>query len=493
MKFSIEDLLAALPPYRDEWITITGRQSVKDIIVEVLNSHREFAPYYDDIALFFDGDTVEDIANNLYDFLKQNIRYHEEKEENQTTATPSGILTRREGDCKHYSTFAGGILDAINRLTGKNIKWNYRFASYDPFNKNPHHVFIVVNDHGREIWIDPTPGSEINEPLWQIDKKINFSPMALRRNIAGVNIGRAAEDVVYVEDRLPLYPNEEPAPIVVEMLEEQNADDEVTPQLEAAITVLLNWGIMNENGEISDKVLNDLAPKLSPEQFEEVTNARHVLFSELEKSATVGSFFSTLWRGVKKVTLAIPRNAYLSLVAINAFGFATKLHNAVYNPDGTFFQPGQQMLYDRWNKFGGDWHNLRLAIDAGAKKKAILGAAQFNGLAGRKTIGFGPLIAPAAATAAAWYTIAATLIVALTPLIKQILLSKHQAGMLSPDIDPNTGLPRGVNPGQPLPQQGNFLDNIMNWIKDNPIPAAVGAGAIIYLVTQDKKKKGGAA
>ncbi len=489
-KCTIENLLAALPAYRDEWITITGRQSVGDIIAEVLNAHREFSPYYENIALFFDGETVEDIANNLYNFLKKNIRYSEEKEEDQTTAIPSGILTRGYGDCKHYSSFAGGVLDALNRLTGKKIKWSYRFASYDPFNKNPHHVFIVIEDRGGEIWIDPTPGSETHEPVWQVDKKIKFSNMALRRNIAGLNVGRIGEDIVFVEDRLPLYPNEEPAPIVVEILEEQNADDEVTPELQAAIELLLSYGIMNENGEISDKKLQEIAPQLNATQFDELSHARHVLFTELDKSVTIGSFFSTLWRGVKKVTLALPRNAYLSLVAINAFGFATKLRNAIYNPDGTFFQPGQQMLYDRWNKFGGDWHNLRLAIDAGSKKKALLGAIDFDQRAGKKSIGFGPIAAPAAATAAAWYTIAATLIVALTPLIKDILIRKQQAGQLPPGIDPNTGLPYGSNPAQPLPGDENFLDKIMNWIKDNPIPAALGAGAVIYLVTQKKKKRG---
>ena len=179
-----EKLLGSLPEYRDEWLLIHPDQTVKDIIKEVLQAHEDFAPYYDKIALYFDCDTTKQICKTLFNFCKDNIRYHEETEEDQTTALPTGILIRGHGDCKHYAGFCGGVLDALNRATGKKIDWKYRFASYDIFDKTPHHVFIVVNDDGKEIWIDPTPGSEIRTPAYQADKKI--STMALHRNIAGL-------------------------------------------------------------------------------------------------------------------------------------------------------------------------------------------------------------------------------------------------------------------------------------------------------------------
>lgn len=187
MTASVETLLERLPPYRDEWVLIHPAQSVKDIIREALEAHKEFAPYYDNIALFFDADTIEEIAENLYNFCKANIRYQEETEDEQTTALPSGILTRRVGDCKHYSGFSAGVLDALTRLTDKKINWCYRFASYDILKQTPHHVFVVVKDGDDEIWIDPTPGADVNIPVWQIDKKIKAKTMALHRNIAGVD------------------------------------------------------------------------------------------------------------------------------------------------------------------------------------------------------------------------------------------------------------------------------------------------------------------
>lgn len=78
------------------------------------------------------------------------------------------------------------MLDALNRLTTRKIDWCYRFASYHVLSSTPHHVFIVVNDEGREIWIDPTPGAKTSVPVWQIDKKTKIDNMALARNISGV-------------------------------------------------------------------------------------------------------------------------------------------------------------------------------------------------------------------------------------------------------------------------------------------------------------------
>lgn len=182
-----ETLLRKLPQYRDEWITITPDQNVHDIIDEILDAHKEFAPYYDKIALYFDADTIGGICDNLYNFCKENISYHEEMAEDQTTALPAGILTRGYGDCKHYASFCGGILGALNR-NGENIDWNYRFASYRLLDSSPHHVFIVVHDKERnkEIWIDPTPGANQMTPYWQLDEKIKLPSMALNRNIAGI-------------------------------------------------------------------------------------------------------------------------------------------------------------------------------------------------------------------------------------------------------------------------------------------------------------------
>src|SRR5438132_726564 len=107
-----EKLLSVLPPYRDEWIVVKDDQDVKDIIKCVLEYHKKFAGDYDKIVEYFYDEDEKQFCKNIYDFLKSNIRYKEEGDEDQTTALPGGYLTRGVGDCKHYSGFAAGIIDA---------------------------------------------------------------------------------------------------------------------------------------------------------------------------------------------------------------------------------------------------------------------------------------------------------------------------------------------------------------------------------------------
>jgi hypothetical protein len=470
---TVEKLLGELPPYQDQWVVIHPNQTVKDIIAEVLAAHREFAGYYDAIALYFDGKTVEDICNNLYDFLKENIHYCEEKEEAQTTALPTGILTRRQGDCKHYAEFSAGVLNALNRLTDAGINWCYRFASYTSC-KTPGHVFVVVKgSDGSEIWIDPTPGADRVSPVWYIDKKINVSEMALLRNVSGV--GLLPDQEIQIEVGLPTTENQVLSDARIQALQDEEADQEITPELEAAIRVLIQFNVMNDKGEVNDYLLQSLAGTIDFDQFEELAHARNILQEYITRQA-LGNIFSTIWRGVKKVTMAVPRNAYLSLVALNVFGLGTKLYHAIFNADGSYFQPNQDNLYNKWHSFGGDWHSLLIAIKSGFKKHAILGSVDCMECV--ETIGVAPAIP-------VWVAAATAIIAALTPLIKDMINKKAAAGQLDPGINPATGLPYGVDPNG----GGGGGGGIMAWIQANPIPVALAAAGGVYYFTQPKNKR----
>jgi hypothetical protein len=108
----------------------------------------------------FNGRTLHSIGKKLYDYLLKNTHYIVEPDSYQTLRSPAAILElgskKNVGlDCKSYSLFIGGILDALQRKTGRYINWCYRFASYKPFSKLPHHVFVVINpDSNNEIWVD---------------------------------------------------------------------------------------------------------------------------------------------------------------------------------------------------------------------------------------------------------------------------------------------------------------------------------------------------
>ncbi len=225
MYVSRDMLLAELPPITDEYIVIADKQVVKDIMKELLEAYPVFAKFYDRIGMFFEGETLWDTCNNLYNFCIQNLRYSEESEDWQTSALPTGILTRGYCDCKGYASFIGGCLGAIERATGEPIPWQFCFASYKEKQKTPYHVFIVVHSSDGPIWIDPTPGANDMEPKHAYCQKPAETIGAIRQvvNASGEiefeTIGAASDSSLNVPpSAIPLptgYPAGIPSPYVV--------------------------------------------------------------------------------------------------------------------------------------------------------------------------------------------------------------------------------------------------------------------------------------
>lgn len=172
-------ILSKLSPYTNNKSVLIQNQTVGDIKKGLIQWHKKYQSEYDKIAPFFKGDSVEQSARNVYDFLKSNVRYNIESENEQTLRSPSAIIApgRTVGaDCKNYALFSAGVLDSISRNGDKKFSLSLRFASYDLFSSIPKHVFTVINpgtDH--EIWVDPVLSyfNEKKEPTFYSDKKIN--------------------------------------------------------------------------------------------------------------------------------------------------------------------------------------------------------------------------------------------------------------------------------------------------------------------------------
>ena len=429
-------LLSSLPGYQGNRQLLNKRQTVRDIMRELIKAHKEFAPDYDKICLQFNRDNVKDICSALSRFLKANITYSMEPDSSQTVKSPAAILNHKAGDCKHYASFAGGILDGLNR-TGKNIDWCYRFASYSFFTPEPEHIFVVVKNNGKEIWIDPTPGAKDQIPVWQIDKKVKaVNKMALYK-ISGTE-----------SNNLNSYP-------ISDLLD--SIDYQLNPQLYLSIMLLLKYGILNTDAKVNDKHLANLQTKVTPDIYQQLIDARICL-----QNNAIGGFFSTIWRGVKKVTLAIPRAAFLSLVAINAFGYARKLYDSLFNKDGTYTSFKEKIKTLWQDRLGGDWTKLENTIKNGHTKKAILG------------------VAPAIP---AWVVTATACIAAIMPLVNAFLKTKQETLPVYEDynIDPLTGLPYG-QPGIDT----TAANDPLNFIKQNPV-LIIGGAAALYLFTRKKR------
>jgi len=146
-------LMGRLAPFQNKREMLAADQSTGDIIAAILEAHRRHAQDYSKISSFFTAGSKKETARKIFNFLKKNVRYVIEPGSKQTVKSPAAILATGYGDCKHYSLFAGGVLQNLG------IPFAYRFASYKVFDKQPQHVFVVVNPGtSNEIWIDPVVG-----------------------------------------------------------------------------------------------------------------------------------------------------------------------------------------------------------------------------------------------------------------------------------------------------------------------------------------------
>jgi hypothetical protein len=183
-----KQLLEKLPRYNGSIGILKYDQTTDDIITNMLNVHNEYKKDYDKIFPYFIGTDLYQTCFNIYDFLKRNVIYKIEPSEKQTLKSPSAIIAQGYGDCKQYSQFIGGILDAISR-NKNNINWCYRFASYND-EKQLQHVFVVAKDKtGKEIWIDPVLNTfdKKKKYTYKEDKK----PMALYKISGFTNVSKA--------------------------------------------------------------------------------------------------------------------------------------------------------------------------------------------------------------------------------------------------------------------------------------------------------------
>lgn len=175
-------LLSKLSPYVGNAKIVKYDQVTDDIINSLVKRHNVDAKDYDKIYKYFWDGNVETTSKKLFDFIKKNIKYDIETGSRQTLKTPSAILVTGKADCKQYSQFIAGVLDAIKRNEKIDINWVYRFASYNSQNAIQH-VFVVVKLGSREIWIDPVLDAfnKKKEYTHKIDKK----PMAIYQ-ISGI-------------------------------------------------------------------------------------------------------------------------------------------------------------------------------------------------------------------------------------------------------------------------------------------------------------------
>lgn len=185
---SNNELLAQLKPFKNEELLIVDDHNVGDIISAILQTHKEYAEQYDHIYMYFVGSTPTETAENVFKYLKANVKYNIEPENTQTVKSPAAIIaTGRSGsDCKNYALFINGVLDAYRRNELEDFNLIYRFASYEPGDQTPQHVFSVMVINGNEVWIDPVLSyfNQKKQPSSYKDKKVKNMALV---GLSGIN------------------------------------------------------------------------------------------------------------------------------------------------------------------------------------------------------------------------------------------------------------------------------------------------------------------
>jgi hypothetical protein len=182
-----QDLLDEMSDMPDEpTVMLVNRQVVKDIIRYMPKKLEDFRPYYDRIYAFFDADTIEDIGEGVFDFLKDQLFYVEEDDNAQWLCSPKELLERGESDCKGYALFTGGVIDALNRNSGRGeIPWCFRFVPSAILGTSIGHVFVVLDPGGKEVWVDPVLGSFNQKPVYLVREDRYVSE---GRKVAGLQV-----------------------------------------------------------------------------------------------------------------------------------------------------------------------------------------------------------------------------------------------------------------------------------------------------------------
>jgi hypothetical protein len=86
----------------------------------------------------FKGKTEAETCKKIFDYLKNQITYKADGADQQVRV-PSGLIRTRQGDCKSYSVFTSAV------LTNLGIPHKLVYASYDPADSTPTHIYVVTN------------------------------------------------------------------------------------------------------------------------------------------------------------------------------------------------------------------------------------------------------------------------------------------------------------------------------------------------------------
>ena len=307
-----------------------------DIIKVLENNFPAARRQVKQFAKRFEADTIERIAENVFNFLKENVTYVSDGSEHQKIRLPARLIHDKVGDCKSFALFSASILSHYTEV-------GFRYSSYrnDP---TPTHVYAIAKDEDNNTIIIDAVWHTFNDEKKYKHKKDHWMKIS---TLSGIEATTEIPNI---------------------------AVDQYT------YTALRNW----------NNVLNS-APKGSKEHKMAETHIKELMqnigldkksIESSQKMAGIGkhhwwqkytdkvqSALKGAWNGTKHLNPAFAtiRNSYLLLLDINYRGHASRAMQLI--------NAGKdQELKKMWTeKFGGNYSKFKNAAKRGAKHKAFLG------------------------------------------------------------------------------------------------------------------------
>jgi hypothetical protein len=338
-----EQLLQLMPPSDGKITTNYSTIVNRNIIKTIHKESKKAAEITKNIAPLFKGNSIEDTCNNIWKFLKTQIKY-EKDEYNQDIRLPNAFIQAGKGDCKSYSLFAHSILQNLD------IPSAYRYTSYsaDP---TPQHVYVVALTGNNKV-----NGSEVvvTDGVWNTFNK--QKPFTFKKDFMEIRTLSGTDEI----GKLQLGKKIKQAAAKIQ----DKAKDTAVVKAAAKIQdKAKDTAVVKAAAKIQDKAKDTAVVKAAAKAQNVVKQDAKKVVKLIEKGAAE---LKNIPQGAKVVLGAPARRAFRTLVALNFHSYANKL-NA--DRDKTFAM---------WKKLGGISGELDNSIQAGLKRKAILGIGCVN-------------------------------------------------------------------------------------------------------------------
>lgn len=190
MLITKKQILSVLPPPKGVVEVTVDDHDTNDIIRGIVEMHNDNVANYLLVGrLFLENYELEEIPYFLFLFCKNNLKYREDTGESQELKSPQVLMRDGYCDCKGYSLFIGGTLNAINSILKKRVfDCNYCLVSFDN-DKLPTHIFVKCN------------GDNVDPCYWKFSNEIDYTyiyTLKISNNMAVKKISGKRKRTYYI-------------------------------------------------------------------------------------------------------------------------------------------------------------------------------------------------------------------------------------------------------------------------------------------------------